>query len=185
MKKQREPSDFECPVELTLDVIGGKWKGVILYHLLESETLRFGEFQRLMPRITLQMLTNQLRELEADGVVHREVYPQVPPKVEYSLTELGRSLGPIIRLMLEWGRRQEQRLRTEAGEAERGTAPATSREAARVPWTSPGHPPWMTLPAGTSTPGLDRTGAPAARAPPSPSRPCPPAGSWRGTGVCR
>ncbi|WNG32964.1 helix-turn-helix transcriptional regulator [Archangium violaceum] len=116
MKKQREPSDFECPVELTLDVIGGKWKGVILYYLLKEETLRFGEFRRRMPRITLQMLTNQLRELEADGVVHREVYPQVPPKVEYSLTEFGKSLGPIIRLMLEWGRRHEQHLRAEAGE---------------------------------------------------------------------
>ncbi len=110
MKKQRKPSDFTCPVELTLDVIGGKWKSVILFHLMKTETLRFRDFRRLMPRVTLQMLTNQLRELEADGVVHREVYAQVPPKVEYSLTPFGRSLEPIIHLMLEWGRRHEKRL---------------------------------------------------------------------------
>ncbi|OJH39119.1 winged helix-turn-helix transcriptional regulator [Cystobacter ferrugineus] len=123
MKKQRQPSDFTCPVEWTLDVIGGKWKSVILFYLMEKETLRFNEFRRLMPRITLQMLTNQLRELEADGVVHREVYPQVPPKVEYSLTPFGKSLEPIIRLMLEWGRRHEKRLHGGSeGKEARGTS---------------------------------------------------------------
>ncbi|EPX65341.1 Transcriptional regulator, HxlR family [Cystobacter fuscus DSM 2262] len=116
MKKQRKPSDFCCPVELTLNVIGGKWKSVILFYLIQKGTLRFNEFRRLMPRITLQMLTNQLRELEMDGVVHREVYPQVPPKVEYSLTPFGKSLEPIILLMIEWGRSNEKRLLAGTGE---------------------------------------------------------------------
>jgi DNA-binding HxlR family transcriptional regulator len=118
MKKQRKASDFTCPVELTLNVIGGKWKSVILFYLIAKGTLRFNEFRRLMPSITLQMLTNQLRELEVDGVVHREVYPQVPPKVEYSLTPFGKSLEPIIRLMMDWGRRHEQRLLAGTGEGE-------------------------------------------------------------------
>ncbi|MNI08448.1 putative HTH-type transcriptional regulator YybR [compost metagenome] len=91
-----------CPVEFTLDVIGGKWKGVLLYHMME-EKKRFSEFRRICPGITQRMLTLQLRELEEDGVVHREVYQQVPPKVEYSLTEFGRTLIPIIRLMRDWG----------------------------------------------------------------------------------
>jgi len=91
-----------CPVGHTLDVIGGKWKGVLLYHLIEGPK-RFNEFRRICPAITQRMLTLQLRELEEDGVVHREVYQQVPPKVEYSLTEFGRTLVPIILLMKEWG----------------------------------------------------------------------------------
>ncbi|CAH1190431.1 hypothetical protein PAECIP111892_00181 [Paenibacillus auburnensis] len=91
-----------CPVEFTLDVIGGKWKGVLLYHLMD-EKKRFNEFRRICPGITQRMLTLQLRELEEDGVVHREVYHQVPPKVEYSLTEFGKTLIPIIKLMRDWG----------------------------------------------------------------------------------
>jgi len=92
-----------CPVSATLDVIGGKWKGVILYHLLRQPTLRFNELNRLLPTVTPRMLTRQLRELEEDGVIHRQVYPQIPPKVEYSLTEFGQSLEPIIELMEQWG----------------------------------------------------------------------------------
>lgn len=91
-----------CPVEATLDVIGGKWKGVILYYLVE-ETKRFNELKRLIPGITQRMLTLQLRELENDGIIYRTVYPEVPPKVEYSLTEFGRTLEPIILLMRDWG----------------------------------------------------------------------------------
>ena len=92
---------YSCPVEAMVEVIGGKWKGVILYHLLDG-TQRFNELKRLKPNITQRMLTLQLRELEADGIIHREVYREVPPKVEYSLTELGESLRPVILLMMEW-----------------------------------------------------------------------------------
>ena len=97
-----------CSVEYTLDVIGGKWKGVLLYHLIGG-TKRFNEFRRICPSITQRMLTLQLRELEEDGVVHREVYPQVPPKVEYSLTDFGKTLIPIIEQMKVWGDRYKQR----------------------------------------------------------------------------
>lgn len=91
-----------CPVEATLDAIGGKYKGMILYHLLDG-TKRFGELRCMMPFVTQRVMTLQLRELEAVGLVHREVYAVVPPKVEYSLTELGLTLGPILRMMQEWG----------------------------------------------------------------------------------
>ena len=91
-----------CPVVNTLDIIGGKWKVLILYYLNE-ETRRSNELQRLLASITQRMLTLQLRELENDGIVHREVYPQVPPKVEYSLTEFGRTLMPVIEAMHRWG----------------------------------------------------------------------------------
>ena len=91
-----------CPVEAALQFIGGKWKGVILYHLLE-ETLRFNEIRRRLPNVTQRMLTNQLRELEADGLIRREIFPQVPPKVEYSLTGLGHSLQPVVLALKHWG----------------------------------------------------------------------------------
>lgn len=91
-----------CPVEATLAVIGGKWKGVILYHLL-SETIRFNELRRAMPEITQRMLTKQLRELEADQLISRKVYPEVPPKVEYSMTEYGKTLIPLIKALQVWG----------------------------------------------------------------------------------
>lgn len=91
-----------CSVEATLHYIGGKWKGVILYHLLQ-ETLRFSEIRRRLPRITQRMLTTQLRELERDGIVLRTVYPVVPPKVEYTLTEHGLTLEPVIIALKKWG----------------------------------------------------------------------------------
>ena len=106
-----------CPAEITLRVIGGKWKPVILWHL-SGGTKRFSELKRAIPGVTQRMLSQQLRELEADGVVLRKVYAQVPPKTEYSLTEFGRTLGPILRLMCKWGtehaRRLNKRVRTTA-----------------------------------------------------------------------
>ena len=90
-------------VTTTLAIIGGKWKILILYHLCAG-TQRFNELRRLLPDITQRMLTLQLRELEDDGIVHREVYPQVPPKVEYSLTAFGATLIPVIEVMDAWGK---------------------------------------------------------------------------------
>ena len=92
----------KCAVETALDVLAGKWKILILWYL-RRETLRFSELQRLLPRVTQKMLIQKLRELEEDGIVHREVYPVVPPKVEYSLTEYGETLKPIIKQMYMWG----------------------------------------------------------------------------------
>lgn len=102
MKAADKPSPSTCPAQRTLDVIGGRWKVPILYHLF-PKTRRFSELRRLLPGCTQKMLTQQLRELEADGVVRRKVYRQVPPKVEYSLTELGQSLKPVISAMCRWG----------------------------------------------------------------------------------
>lgn len=91
-----------CEVETTLQIIGGRWKVLIIRELLLG-VRRFGELQRALPGITQKMLTQQLREMEQDGIVHREVYPEIPPKVEYSLTSLGESLQPILHAMHEWG----------------------------------------------------------------------------------
>ena len=91
-----------CPVEATLDLIGGKYKALILWHLSESQ-LRFSQLRKLLQNATPKMLTQQLRELESQALIHREVFPVVPPKVEYSLTELGRSLLPILVAMRDWG----------------------------------------------------------------------------------
>lgn len=99
MKQRPEPV---CPVELTLSIVGGRWKLPIVYRLLDG-TKRFGELRRLIPDATQQLLTMQLRELEQMGILHRQVYAQVPPKVEYSLTELGRSLEPMVLQIYAWG----------------------------------------------------------------------------------
>ena len=100
---------YNCPVEAAIDVIGGKWKALILWWL-RQRTYRFAELRRLMPGITEKMLTQQLRELEADGIVDRRVYPTVPPKVEYSLTEYGRSLEHALQAICEWGRIHMRRI---------------------------------------------------------------------------
>lgn len=92
-----------CPVMVTMTVIGGKWKPVIIWQLHET-CLRFGELQRKVPGVTQKMLTQQLRELESDGIIHREVYPVIPPRVEYSLTERGHTLLPILEEMAKWGK---------------------------------------------------------------------------------
>ena len=93
---------ISCPVVATINMIGGKYKVLILWHLV-SGTKRFGELRKLIPHATQKMLTQQLRELEADNLIIRIVYPVVPPKVEYSLSELGSSLSPILNAMCDWG----------------------------------------------------------------------------------
>ncbi len=109
MGKRNYDCHFGCPVEATLDVIGGKWKGVVLFHLLGRKR-RYNELRRLLPDVTQRMLTLQLRDLERDGVVLRSVYPEVPPRVEYELTEFGESLGPILLQMREWGAEYKNRI---------------------------------------------------------------------------
>jgi DNA-binding HxlR family transcriptional regulator len=106
---------LHCPVETTLNVIGGKWKPLILYYLTQG-TCRYNALKRRLPHVTPQMLTLQLRELERDGIVRRTVYAEVPPKVEYSLTELGESLSPILLAMLAWGEAYQQRAAVAASE---------------------------------------------------------------------
>jgi DNA-binding HxlR family transcriptional regulator len=100
--------EFYCPVEITAEIIGGKWKPLILFHL-QGRTRRFGELQKQLPGATKKMLTQRLRELERDDIVHRKVYPQVPPRVEYSLTKHGQSLRPILELMAGWGSKHRSR----------------------------------------------------------------------------
>ena len=95
--------EFRCRKELTLALIGGKWKMLILWRLGKEGTKRFNELKESMSGVTQKILTSQLRDLEDDHLVHREVYPEVPPKVEYSLTEKGQSLIPILEAMYDWG----------------------------------------------------------------------------------
>jgi DNA-binding HxlR family transcriptional regulator len=100
---------YNCPVEATIDVIGGKWKPLILWWLHQS-TYRFAELRRLIPGITEKVLTQHLRELEADGIVDRHVFATIPPKVEYSLTEYGNSLKQALNAICEWGQLHMQRI---------------------------------------------------------------------------
>lgn len=95
-------TQFNCPVEATIELVGGKYKAVILWHLM-NKTLRYSELHRLIPKATDKMLAQQLRELERDGLINRAVYPVVPPKTEYSLTDFGKTLAPILDAMCDWG----------------------------------------------------------------------------------
>ncbi|MGH9199290.1 MAG: winged helix-turn-helix transcriptional regulator [Acidimicrobiia bacterium] len=113
-KKSNKAPQYNCPVEAILDVIGGKWKVLILFWL-RDQVSRFGELRRKIPDISERMLTMQLRELEDHGIIHREVYPVVPPRVEYSLTAYGRTLCPITDLMCAWGKKHLRRLEEGAG----------------------------------------------------------------------
>lgn len=106
--KDFKGKEYRCFFELTLLVIGGKWKPVILNCLFLEKTLRFGEIRKRIPDVTERMLTKQLRELEADGLIHREVYKVVPPKVEYSLNPIGERLIPVLKSMREWGVEYEE-----------------------------------------------------------------------------
>lgn len=102
-----------CPVETTLTLIGSKWEVLIIRDLLAHDTMRFGELRRSVGNVSQKVLTSQLRQMEAAGLVHREVFAEVPPRVEYSLTELGRSLKPIIDAMWSWGEGYKERLAEE------------------------------------------------------------------------
>ncbi|MCG8632623.1 MAG: helix-turn-helix transcriptional regulator [Desulfobacterales bacterium] len=94
---------YHCPVEVTMDILSGKWKSLMLWHLNDG-TKRYKELERIVPGVSQKMLTQQLRELERDGLVIRTVYPEIPPRVEYALTELGRSAFPILEMMHAWAR---------------------------------------------------------------------------------
>lgn len=99
------PADARCPVEITIAPLSGKWKTVILWHLSgPAPTVRFTDLQRMIPGITPRMLARQLRELERDGMIFREVWPLVPPRVDYGLTDRGRSLRPVLDAMCAWGK---------------------------------------------------------------------------------
>lgn len=101
MRKQKHDRYTNCPVEAALDIIGGKWKSIILFRIME-ETRRFNEIRKLLPNITQRTLTNQLRELERDGLLQRKIYAEVPPKVEYSITEFGATLEPVLIALKDW-----------------------------------------------------------------------------------
>ena len=101
MDMKRKPA-FECPVNATLHVIGGRWKILVIYHLADG-IARFNELQRAVPGISKRVLAQQLRQLERDGIVARRVYDQSPPRVEYSLTDFGRTLEPVMERLCQWG----------------------------------------------------------------------------------
>jgi DNA-binding HxlR family transcriptional regulator len=113
-RSRRKAGRTGCAVEATLSVIGGVWKPVLVFHLLHGK-LRFNALCRVTPSATPRMITLQLRELEADGIVKRTVFPQVPPKVEYELTELGQSLAPVLLSMRDWGERLRESESTDSG----------------------------------------------------------------------
>ena len=106
-----EKGNFNCEKELTLSIISGKWKVVILWHLGVEGPHRFNELQRLFPSISHKVLSNQLKELTEDGIVNRTVYPEIPSRVEYYMTELGMSLLPIVEMMYDWGKMRMEQIR--------------------------------------------------------------------------
>ncbi|MDX8398223.1 MAG: helix-turn-helix domain-containing protein [Mariprofundaceae bacterium] len=109
MRHKEYYNGLGCPVEAAVEVIGGKWKGLILYQLRDG-TKRFNELKRLIPGITQRMLTKQLKELEADLIISREVFPEVPPRVEYSLTKFGETLTPSLEALQAWGEQYIKKL---------------------------------------------------------------------------
>ena len=102
MEKDEKIRKATCEIEVAFEVIGGKWKPLILWHLGVNDTVRFGQLQQLIPEITPRILTKQLRELEGFDLLERNVYPEVPPKVEYRLTDMGRAVLPILDMMCNW-----------------------------------------------------------------------------------
>jgi DNA-binding HxlR family transcriptional regulator len=129
-----------CPVEATLDLIDGKWKGVILYHLCDG-TLRFNQLRKALAGITQRMLTKQLRELEECGLVVRKVYAQVPPKVEYTLSAEGESLRPVIAALATWGKARIARVNDSRSGSDAGSAHAAPSPGAAEPGVAEGTAP--------------------------------------------
>jgi DNA-binding HxlR family transcriptional regulator len=121
-----------CPVRLTASIIGGKWKPWLIFHL-EGRTRRFSELQRLIPGLTKKMLTQHLRELQRDGIVHRKVYAEIPARVEYSLTRHGDSLKPILKLMSAWGNRHRARYGVPGAYGPKLEAPVSTPETMPAP----------------------------------------------------
>ena len=130
MRKQRHRAYTHCPVEAALDMIGGKWKSIILFRVTE-ETRRFNELRRLLPNVTQRTLTNQLRELERDGLIERRIYAEVPPRVEYSITPFGATLEPVLAALKHWAESElPQKMAVDtAGKApDHRTSPAERRQ---------------------------------------------------------
>jgi DNA-binding HxlR family transcriptional regulator len=117
-EKDTAMEEPDCPIRTTLDVIDSKWKPLILFYLTDGPK-RFSDLKRSIPDVTQKMLTDRLRELEKDGIVHREVYPQVPPKVEYSLTAYGKTLKPVLKAMCAWGTKHSRQRQTRNRKDER------------------------------------------------------------------
>ncbi|AUV01048.1 helix-turn-helix domain-containing protein [Phytobacter ursingii] len=107
MSKLYSPESAASGVEQVLRLLEGRWKLIILFHLFDGKVQRYSDFEKLIPGISQKMLAQQLRQLEADGIVSRTVYPQVPPKVEYRLTEWGQALCPALDAMLKWAEKRE------------------------------------------------------------------------------
>lgn|SRR5699024_1868816 len=112
------PGEMCEELQASLDIIAGKWKPSILFYLINNEKLRFSELKKVLPGITKKMLTSQLRELEYDNIIHREVFPEIPPRVEYSLTEYGHEFKPLLFSMKSWGSKHLQYLDTKHGNKE-------------------------------------------------------------------
>ena len=110
IKLKDNASKYNCSVEATMDIIGGKYKVIILWHLIKEGTMRFSQLQKAIPQATPKMLSSQLKELEASGIVERVLYPVVPPKTEYSLTEFGKTLEPIVVSLRDWGNKYFDRI---------------------------------------------------------------------------
>lgn len=107
LRRKNDKKTLSCPVETTIAAIGGRWKVLVIHYLLDG-VRRFGELTRLLGGVSARTLTRQLRELEESGIIHRRVYQQIPPKVEYSLTPLGRDLEPVLAAMHAWGQQLER-----------------------------------------------------------------------------
>jgi DNA-binding HxlR family transcriptional regulator len=113
MRRLKEKSAPECPAETTLRYIGGSWKVMIVWHLLGGQRKRHAEMRRILRGVTPKILVQQLREMQQHGLIKRRIFPEIPPRVEYSLTALGESLAPLVKAMYRWGQGAQKRQRRE------------------------------------------------------------------------